>query len=417
MLFFIKRIILFISLLLSLLSLNSIQAETTDTPSSKIIIQFQELPLQDALNFLAKQLNINIIISPTIHGTASFHLKKISPQNAFDLLLITHDLTKQKINNVWYIRPRNEFIQVKQQESHLQAVIDEAEPLITYVWQIHYAKANDIATLLKGANSALLSKRGHVHVDIRTNIICVQDIAERMRDIHKVIQRLDVPVQQVLIEVQLASIDSDYEHELGVSYTDQQTTSNDKDQLASAYSPLSVHYGLAVFKFIDGSLLRMQLSALEKSGHGELISSPSLFTANQQTASIESGEEIPYQEISRSGATGVAFKKAVLSLKVTPQVMPGHHVLLQLQVNQDKPSNRIILGVPAITTRQMRTNVLVKSGQTIVLGGIYESDKGHQQQGVPVLNKIPLVGWLFKQQNVTDNKRELLIFVTPKVIS
>jgi len=236
-----------------------------------------------------------------------------------------------------------------------------------------------------------------------------------MPDIRTVIQRLDVPVQQVLIEVQLASIDSDYERELGVSYQNQQPLS--QDQSSSGYAPFNMHYGLALLKLTDGSLLRMQLSALERAGHGELISSPSLFTANQQTASIESGEEIPYQEISRSGATGVAFKKAVLSLKVTPQIMPGQYVLLQLQVNQDKPSNRIILGVPAITTRQMSTNVLVKSGQTIVLGGIYESDKGHQQQGVPVLNKIPLVGWLFKQQNVTDNKRELLIFVTPKVIS
>ena len=161
----------------------------------------------------------------------------------------------------------------------------------------------------------------------------------------------------------------------------------------------------------------MELSALENEGHGELISSPSLFTANQQTAFIESGEEIPYQEISRSGATGVAFKKAVLSLRVTPQVMPGNQVLLQLQINQDKPSNRVVLGVPAIATRQISTHILIKSGQTIVLGGIYEENKENQQQGIPFLCKIPLVGWLFKQQNVTHSKRELLIFVTPKVMS
>jgi len=376
----------------------------------------QQISLQDALNILAKKLNHTIFISPTVHGTTSLNFQQIPPQTAFDLLLTSHELSKRTLNNVWYIMPQNERIEIEKQELKLKAVLDDAAPLITSIWQIHYAKATDIANALKKTNSALLSNRGHVHVDVRTNIICIQDIAAHMQDIRKVIQRLDVPVQQILIEVQLASIDSDYERELGVTYLNQQTTSP-QDPPTSAYAPVNLHYGLALLKLTDGSLLRMQLSALERAGHGELISSPSLFTANQQTASIESGEEIPYQEISRSGATGVAFKKAVLSLKVTPQIMPGQHVLLQLQVNQDKPSSRIILGVPAITTRQMSTDVLVKSGQTIVLGGIYESDKGHQQQGVPVLNKIPLVGWLFKQQNVTDNKRELLIFVTPRVIS
>jgi type IV pilus assembly protein PilQ len=160
----------------------------------------------------------------------------------------------------------------------------------------------------------------------------------------------------------------------------------------------------------------VQLSALENEGHGELISSPSLFTANQQTASIESGEEIPYQEVSKSGATSVAFKKAVLSLKVTPQVMPDHQVMLELQVNQDKPSNRMVLGVPAISTRQMSTHILIKNGQTIVLGGIYESDKEAGQRRIPFLGKIPLVGLLFRHQNSVLRKRELLIFVTPKII-
>jgi type IV pilus assembly protein PilQ len=173
---------------------------------------------------------------------------------------------------------------------------------------------------------------------------------------------------------------------------------------------------LSVLKLANGSFLDMQLAALENEGHGELISSPSLFTANQQTASIESGEEIPYQEVSKSGATGIVFKKAVLSLKVTPQIMPGNHVLLQLQVNQDKPNNRMVLGVPAISTRQISTHILVKSGQTVVLGGIYETNKEKGQQRIPFLGKIPIIGWLFGQRNVSENKRELLIFVTPKII-
>lgn len=417
MFFFIKYKKLLTALLCSIFCINFPCAQSlAPLGSQQISLELQEVSIRDALNLLAKFLNINLAISSAVHGTASLHLKKVSALEAFNLLLLSQELSKWQMGNVWYIMPRSELMQQKQQELKLQTIVNEAEPLVTHIWQIHYAKAEDIAHLLQENNRALLSRRGHVHIDVRTNTLCVQDIAARLHDVHKLIQHLDIPVQQVLIEVHLASVDSDFERELGISFVDQQA--NDADHLAApTYSPLNMHYGLAIIKFTDGSLLHMQLSALEKTGHGELISSPSLFTANQQTASIESGEEIPYQEISRSGATGVAFKKAVLSLKVTPQIMPGAQVLLQLQVNQDKPSNRVILGVPAITTRQISTHILVKSGQTIVLGGIYESDKEHQQQLVPFLGKIPLVGWLFKQQNVTNNKRELLIFVTPKVIS
>jgi type IV pilus assembly protein PilQ len=381
----------------------------------KISLDLQDVSLQDAIHIIAKSIPVNIVINPNIHGIASLHLKQVSAIEALDLLLVSHELSKYVIGDIWYIMPREELIRRKQEELKVHAVVEDSAILITRVWQIHYAKAESIAHLLQNKESALLSKRGHIHVDARTNILCVQDNEEHLREIGKLIHRLDIPVQQVLIEVHLASVDSDFERELGIRFLQEQknATSQTNDSMPS----LGMHYGLAVVKLANDSLLHMQLAALENEGHGELISSPSLFTANQQTASIESGEEIPYQEVSRSGATGVAFKKAVLSLKVTPQVMPDSQVLLQLQVNQDKPSNRVILGVPAITTRQMSTNILVKSGQTVVLGGIYEENKEQQQQSVPLLGKIPLVGWLFKQQNVADNKRELLIFVTPRVIT
>ncbi|MCD6039033.1 MAG: pilQ [Gammaproteobacteria bacterium] len=400
-------------------SIYFLYAEAMGSLSKQISLELQEVSIQDALNILAKFMNINLIISPAIHGTTSLHLKKVFPEEAFNLLLLSHELSQWQLGHILYVMPRSEFLQEKQQELKLQTAVHEAEPLATHIWQIHYAKAQEIAHLLQEGNHTLLSARGHIYVDARTNIICVQDISDHLSHIHEFIQRLDIPVQQVLIEVHLASIDSDFERELGVSFAGQEPqVSEEADHLAeSNYSPLSMHYGLAMIKLADGSLLSMRLSALERAGHGELISNPSLFTANQQTASIESGEEIPYQEVSQNGATGVTFKKAVLSLKVTPQIMPGNQVLLQLQVNQDKPSSRVILGVPAITTRKISTNILVKSGQTIVLGGIYESGKEHQQQRVPFLGKIPLVGLLFKQQNVANNKRELLIFVTPKVIS
>lgn len=376
-------------------------------------IDLQNVSMVDALHILGKLLNKNIIISPHVTGVASLHLHDMPQQEAFDLLLVSHYLSKRKIGNTWFIAPQAELVQHQQEELKLQTAWEDVTPLATRVWQINYAKAEDIARLIQDNANSLLSKRGHVRVDSRTNILCVQDTAEHLQEIQNVVKRLDIPVQQVLIETRLASIDYDFERELGLNFAVQYPSDNAEPQHL-LHAPK--RYSLAIAKLADGSILDAQLSALENEGHGELISSPSLFTSNQQTALIESGEEIPYQEVSESGGTAVAFKKAVLRLKVTPQIMPGDKVLLQLQINQDKPSNRMVQGVPAINTRQISTNVLVGNAQTIVLGGIYESNHEQGEQRIPFLGKIPLVGWLFKQQNVLQNKRELLIFVTPKII-
>jgi type IV pilus assembly protein PilQ len=392
-----------------LLLITSVSAQQNTSPLS---VDIQNVSIKDALHLLAKSLHHNIIISPSVVGTASLHLKDMSNQEAFDLLLVSHDLSKKKMGATWFIAPRAELIQRQQDELKFRVALDETSALITRVWQIKYAKADDIGRLLQESTGSLLSKRGQVRIDMRTNIICVQDTAEHLFEIERVIKRLDVSVQQVLIEARLASIDNDFERELGINFDVKATSNNEIGNLTAKPR----RYSLAVAKLADGSELDIQLAALEKEGRGELISSPSLFTANQQTASIESGEEIPYQEVSESGGTAVVFKKAVLSLKVTPQILPGNKVLLQIQVHQDRPSNRIVLGVPAISTRQITTNVLVNNGQTIVLGGIYESNQEHAEKRLPFLGKIPLVGWLFKQQNVTENKRELLVFVTPKII-
>ena len=381
--------------------------------NQKISLDLENVAIQDVLHIIAKRIHHNIVISPAVQGVTSLHVDNVPAKEAFDGVLIANGLIEWKINAVWYVGLRTEWVKHKQEELKLQTLLAETAPLVTRVWQIHYAKAEDMLHILEDSKHALISKRGHVRIDKRTNMICVTDSEERITDIHRLISRLDVPVQQVLIEAHLASIDSDYERELGIHFSVREPTA--EAGLMEAVSANS-GIGLAVVKLADGSRLDMQLSALEKAGHGELISSPSLFTANQQTASIESGEEIPYQEVSGSGATAVTFKKAVLSLKVTPQIMPGNQVMLQLQVNQDKPSKRTVLGVPAISTRQISTNILVKSGETIVLGGIYESNREQDQQEIPFLGKIPLVGWLFRQQNVINNKRELLIFVTPKII-
>lgn len=377
-----------------------------------LAVDLQNVSIQDALHILAKHIHQNIIISPGVVGTTSLHLKDMSKHEAFDLLLASHDLSKKRMGTTWLIAPRAELIQKQQEELKFQAALSENSPLITRVWQIHYAKAEEIGRLLQEGAGSLVSKRGQVRVDMRTNIVCVQDTAEHLLEIAKVIKRLDVEVKQILIEARLASIDNDCERELGINFDVKPANHNGLGNITA----MPKRYSLAVAKLPDGSELDVQLAALEKEGHGEIISRPSLFTSNQQTASIESGEEIPYQEVSESGGTAVVFKKAVLSLRVTPQVLPGNKVLLQLQVHQDRPSARIVLGVPAINTRQITTNVLVNNGQTIVLGGIYESNREQAEKRLPFLGKIPLVGWLFKQQNMVENKRELLVFVTPKII-
>ncbi|HSW69250.1 MAG TPA: secretin N-terminal domain-containing protein [Gammaproteobacteria bacterium] len=391
---------------------NNLFAAPID-PSKRMTIDLQNIAVQDALHIIAKSLKQNIIVSSWVHGSITLHLHDMTAEQMFDFILNSEGLTKLQENSVWMILPRNLLIQEKQTEWKQQEILMATAPLITQVWQIRYAKAENIAHLIQDGGHSLLSKRGFLQMDVRTNQICVRDIQESIAIIGKLIKRIDIPVKQVLIEARLASVDSDFERQLGIHFSIQKGEAPERTALAAS-PPAS--YSLAVAKLVDGSLLDVQLAALENAGKGELISSPSLFTANQQPASIESGEEIPYQEISRSGATGVAFKKAVLSLKVTPQILPNDRVQLQLQMNQDRPSSREVLGVPAITTRQISSNVLLRNGQTIVLGGIFESSQGDSTERIPFLGNIPVIGLLFAQHNKAENKRELLIFITPRII-
>jgi type IV pilus assembly protein PilQ len=384
-------------------------------PAAKLTLELQNADLADAIRLVADFLQQDIIVSPTTTGTVSLSLHDAEPGSAFDMLLISHGLAKWQSGHIWFVAPRAELMQRKQEELKWQEITDKALPLVMRTWQIQYGKAEDIAHLIQAEHTSFLSKRGWLQVDVRTNTVCVRDVAESINAVQRLIQRLDVPVQQILIETRLASVDNDFERELGVRF-DVNENSTDDDNHAVSLMQTPGHYSLAVARLADGSLLDVKLAALENAGHAELISSPSLFTANQQPASIEAGEEIPYQEESESGGTAVVFKKAVLGLKVTPHVLPGNRVLLQLQINQDRPSNKMVLGVPTISTRQITTSVLVKAGQTVVLGGIYESTQEKGEQRVPFLGEIPGLGWLFKEQNTRASKRELLIFVTPKII-
>lgn len=372
-----------------------------------ISLDLQNNNLSDTVRLLAKFSEVNVIVSQAVEGNVTLHLQHAKPADVFEMLLDSYGLEKLQRGNVWYIASRDELIKRKQQQVKWQNLSYQAANLTTETWQIRYGKADDIARMLQDGKNTFLSVRGQVRVDARSNIICVQDVPERMLAIKKLIAKLDKPIQQVQIEARLASVESDYERELGVDFSVQ----------AHGATVTPGRYSIAVAHLPDGSQLDVKLAALENDGHADLISRPSLYTANQQAAVIEAGEEVPYQEVSESGGTAVAFKKAVLALKVTPQVLPGGYVLLQLRINQDRPSNRLILGMPTITTRQILTNVLVKSGQTAVLGGIYENQDEKAMRRIPLLGDVPVIGELFTVRAVRQAKRELLIFVTPKIMT
>lgn len=371
--------------------------------------------LGDAIRLVAQATHINVIISPAVQGSVTMQLEDASPRGVFEMLLGSRGLAMRRLGDVWYIAPRDELIKSTQEEQKWQEIQDDASPLVTRVLQIRYAKADDIARLLRDEHQTFLSRRGRVKVDARTNILCLQELPANIGVINAMIRRLDVPVQQIAIDARLVSVDDDVERELGIRFNVRGKARSDNSLPLSNSG--SDGYSLAIARLADNSLLDVRLSALENAGHAELISSPSLFTANQQAASIEAGEEVPYQEVSDSGGTAVAFKKAVLGLKVTPQVLPGNRVLLQLQINQDRPGSRMVQGMPAITTRQIITSVLVGNGKTIVLGGIYETGNENGQQRLPFVSRIPGLGLLFQQKTDRENKREMLIFVTPRIIN
>lgn len=389
------------------------QSSSAEAP--KNAFDFDQVSLRTLLRILAKETGHDVILSSNIEGVVSLHLQKVPLKEVFTLLLKSHDLEAIPLGQLLYISPRDQAIKQKQSDARFQKALENAAPLVTRFWQIHYTKAEEVLRWLKTGPTSLLSERGQAQVDSRSNLVGVRDTAERLETIERLIQHLDVPLKQILIETRLASVDSDFERELGLRFLPIENKMEGSEEDPKPLSQ-SAPFNFAITAFSDNRLLDLKLAALENQGKGELISSPRLFTANQQTASIEAGEEIPYQETSRNGATSVVFKKAVLSLKVTPELLPGKKVLLQLQINQDRPNTRLVLGVPTISTRQLLTNVLVSSGQTVVLGGIYETNTEYSREGLPWLGSLPLLGSLFQVNHQRKNKRELLIFVTPRII-
>jgi len=401
-----------------------------------INLNVQQAPVAGVLQYLAQMNHVNIVLGEHVTGNITLHLENVSWQQALEIILQEQGLASKKINNVLMILPIEEM--TTREESFES--LNNQMPLSTITITLHYSKAQDIANSLKNQNTSLLSSRANITADPRTNSLWVEDVPEKLNDLKKYIQHIDVPVKQVLIEARIVTIDEKHEQELGVRFGLTRPGNNlsgsfsGANQLAQnintatidplsrlnvdlpAQNPLSGKIAIGLANIGKGNLLDLELSALESEGFGKIISNPRLITADQQPASILSGQEIPYQQKADYGTTSIAFQKAVLNLTVTPQITPNNQLLLTLQVNQDRPNSTLIHGVPEIDTREIKTQVLVHNGQTIVLGGIFEQNDSHQLQKIPFFGSLPLIGKLFQHDFKQRNRQELLIFVTPRVI-
>ena len=428
----------------------------------RLTLNFQDIDVRPVLQLLADTSGQNIVVSDSVKGRVTLRLQNVPWDQALDLVLRTKGLDMRRKNNVILVAPQAELAAQEKAELAAQKDIQDLAPLRTEFLQVNYAKASEIARLVKTTGGgSLLSSRGNVSVDERTNTMLVQDTAEQLSAIRTMVSTLDIPVRQVQIEARIVIVGDDFSRELGVRFGFTRVSDDIKDLMAISGSaeatdtimgsaldnlaktkspfPVTVPFGnfdrynvnmpvanpagriaLSILNF-DDFLIDLELTAAQNEGRGEIKSMPRVITANGKEAIIEQGVEIPYQESSSSGATTTQFKKAVLSLKVTPQITPDDRLILDLIVTKDSVGQLVPSAtggfVPSIDTRNIQTQVLVKDGQTVVLGGIMETERRDSVKKVPLLGDIPVLGNLFKSNSKIDNRKELLIFITPRILS
>ncbi|MFA5529495.1 MAG: type IV pilus secretin PilQ [Thiohalomonadaceae bacterium] len=421
----------------------------------KLSLNFQNIDVRAVLQLIGDFTGLNVVASDTVRGNLTLRLKNVPWDQALDIILKSKGLGMRRNGNVMLIAPSEELAAREKLELEAQQQLTDLAPLRTEFFDINYAKASEIAALLKAERNSLLSSRGNITIDERTNTLMILDTAEKLDEIRRVLTRLDVPVRQVLIESRVVIANDDFSKSLGTRFGatyvgrnggrglvtssgsaagTNTTVSSGLDNLAAGrdvFDPAVAVPGLgdrlnvnlpvpaagSIALAILGAdyIVDLELSAMQSEGRGELISSPRVVTANQKKALIEQGVDIPYLEASSSGATSVSFKKAVLSLAVTPQITPDDRVIMDLEVNKDSVG-QIFSGVPSVDTRAVQTQVLVENGDTVVLGGIYEQARNESVDKVPLLGDIPVLGALFRRTQKVDDKAELLIFVTPKIL-
>jgi type IV pilus assembly protein PilQ len=439
---------------------SSLFSETKEYEGQRLTLNFQDIETRAVLQLLAETSGKNIVVSDTVTGNVTLRLRNVPWDQALDIVMTTKGLDMRQNGNVIIVAPAEEIASREAADLTAQQAISELEPLYSEFLQVNYAKAADLATLVSGEGNAMLSERGTIAVDERTNTLLVRDTAERLQNIRRMVRTLDIPIKQVLIESRIVIVNDDFSRDLGArlgltAYDENSTDGvtvisgsgagtdtminsaianlgntgtifpiqlpllNNRYNVNVPVSPAAGRFSLAVLE--TEYLVDLELSALEAEGRGEIISTPRIITANQKEAKIEQGVEIPFQQSASSGATTIQFKKAVLSLTVTPQITPDNNIIMDLAVHKDSVGEIISTGglggtVPSIDTRNVETQVLVADGQTVVLGGIYETERRETITKVPFLGDLPFAGFLFRSKQRVDNKTELLIFVTPRIL-
>ncbi len=440
---------------------SSLFSETKEYEGQRLTLNFQDIETRAVLQLLAETSGKNIVVSDTVQGNVTLRLRNVPWDQALDIVMTTKGLDMRQNGNVIMVAPAEEIAARETADLEAKQAISELEPLYSEFLQVNYAKASDLASLITAGSggSALISERGSVGVDDRTNTLLVQDTAENLQSIRRLVRALDIPIKQVLIESRIVVVNDDFSRDLGIrlgvtAFNESSTgltafsgTGTGTDTMIGTYLenlqdptstellslpslterynvPLPIadaagRFSLAVLE--NDYLVDLELTALEAEGRGEIVSTPRVITANQKEATIKQGVEIPYQQSASSGATTIQFKEAVLELVVTPQITPDNNIIMDLRVSKDNVGEIISTGglggtVPSIDTRSVETQVLVANGQTVVLGGIYETERRETVKKVPWLGDIPFAGNLFKSKQRTDNKAELLIFVTPRIL-
>ncbi len=423
-----------------------------------ISINFQDIPVRNVLQLIADYNQFNLVVSDSVEGNLTLRLDGVPWQQVLDIILQVKGLDKRVDGNVILVAPTDELDLREKQQLEKQKLTEEMGELSSEIIKVNFAKASDIAEMINGeGNISMLSERGSMTIDERTNSLLIRELPENIEVIREIIESLDIPVKQVQIEARIVTINEGNMDELGIRWGftsingsntvggsiennlatiglyngeggDDGGDGGDGDGVGiddflnvnlAATSPNATSIAFQVAKLGSDTLLDLELSALQQESKAEIISSPRLITTNKKPAYIEQGTEIPYLESSSSGATTVTFKKAVLSLKVTPQITPDNRLVLDLSVTQDRPGQVVKTGTGeavAIDTQRIGTQVLVNNGETVVLGGIFQHSITNSVDKVPLLGDLPLLGALFRRSYENVGKSELLIFVTPKVV-
>jgi len=424
----------------------------------KLSLNFQDIDVRSVLQLIADFTDLNLVASDTVQGNITLRLQNVPWDQALDLVLKTKGLDKRKVGNVLLVAPADEIAARERQELEAQKQIAELAPLRRELIQVNYAKASDIAKLFQSVTAesdATAQAGGSITVDDRTNSIIAYQTQEKLDELRRIVAQLDIPVRQVMIEARIVEASVNYDKSLGVRWGG--AISNGKwntwgkngnigiedpeEGVASNCGPFSgtctlptttsdsptpfVDLGVAnstsgigIGLITDNAILDLQLSAMEKTGNGEIVSQPKVVTADKETAKILKGTQVPYEESSSSGATTVTFKDAVLSLEVTPQITPDNRIIMEVKVNKDEPDyERAVAGFPPINTSQVDAKVLVNDGETIVIGGVYTNAQSKSVEKVPFLGDLPYLGRLFRRDIATDGKFELLIFLTPRIMN